>query len=394
MKQYVWILFLWVGCVLGSAVVAAPGDTTVLELDRLAQGEAAPIPVSLEGFSGDALSALRFDLAVQGFKIVPVSEAIYQLSGGSNGDSLIGRVKSAGKTMLNREYRGGKTRAQAHAFADEFVQLPAPSGPGRIGIARSRIVFRVNTGKASEIMLTDYDGYNHIQLTKDGTISRDPAWVPGQNKLLYTSYRSGLPRIYAHDLSTGKRSLVAGFPGLNGSPAVSPNGRRVAMILSKSGSPDLYVANVDGSNLKRLTRSPADESSPCWSPDGRTLCVVSRLGGRPALYKIPATGGAMRRLSTPGLGSITEPSWSPDGKQIAFTSSVGGFQICVVPAQGGSTIVLAQGEDPVWARNSRTLLYTRRSGGRRVLSMLDGPTKQIKDVRRFSGNCSQPDWAR
>lgn len=394
MKNTIWMLVLGMGFVWSAVSVAAPGEETVLDVIKVAPGEGQAVPVSVEGFRGEALSALQFDLAVQGFKVVSASEAIYQLSGSADGGSLVGKVTSGGRTLLNREYRGGNVRAQAHAFADEFVELPPPSGPGRIGIARSRIVFRVDTGKASEIMLTDYDGYNHVQVTKDNTISRDPAWVPGQNKLLYTSYRSGLPRIYAHDLSTGARSLVAGFPGLNGLPAVSPNGKQVAMILSKSGSPDLYVANLDGSNLKRLTQSPADESSPCWSPDGKTLCVASRQGGRPALYKIPAAGGTLQRLSTPGLGSITEPSWSPDGKQIAFTSSVGGFQVCVVPAGGGKTTVLAQGEDPVWARNSRTLLYTRREGGRKVLSMLDVPTKQRKDVRRFSGNCSQADWAR
>jgi TolB protein len=374
-------------------LLAAPGDAEELHVVKPPL-EGQTVPVSLEGFSGEALSALQFDLAVQGFTVVPASEAIYQLSGSNREGSLVGKVTSAGRTLLNREYRGGSVRAQAHSFADEFVELPPPSGPGRIGIARSRIIFRVDTGKASEIMLTDYDGYNHQQLTKYGTISRDPAWVPGKNKYLYTSYRSGLPRIYAHDLSSGVVSLVSGSPGLNGSPAVSPNGDRVAMILSKSGRPDLYVANVDGSNLKRLTQSEADESSPCWSPDGRTICVASREAGRPALYTVPAAGGTLRRLSTIGVGSVTEPNWSPDGKLIAFTSSVGGFQICVVPAQGGSVTVLAQGEDPVWAPNSRTLLYTRRSGGGRVLSMLDVPTKQIKDVRRFSGNCSQPDWVR
>jgi TolB protein len=385
---------LGMGCVFGSAMFGASDEPVELDISAVAEGEGAPIPVSLEGFSGDALSALRFDLTVQGFKVVPASKALYQLSGGIQGDSLAGKVTAGSRTLLNREYRGRNTRAQAHAFADDFVELPAPSGPGRIGIARSRIVFKVSTGRGSEIMLTDYDGYSHHQLTKDGTITRDPAWVPGQNKLLYTSYRSGLPRIYAHDLSTGSRTVIAGFPGLNGLPAVSPDGKRVAMMLSKSGSLDLYVAALDGSNLTRLTRSAADESSPCWSPDGKTICVVSRRSGRPALYKIPAGGGTLRRLSTPGLGSITEPSWSPDGKLMAFTSSVGGFQICVVPAQGGETTVLGQGEDPVWAKNSRTLLYTRRSGGRKVLSMLDVPTKQIKDVRRFSGDCSQPDWVR
>ncbi|MFM1945635.1 MAG: hypothetical protein RI897_4617 [Verrucomicrobiota bacterium] len=359
------------------------------------EAENGAIPVSLEGFSGEALSALRFDLGVQGFEVVEASAARYQLKGEVGGDRLVGKVYLAGQGLLSREYRGANLRALAHAFADDFVSLPAPTGPGRIGIARSRVVFRVESGKASEVMLTDYDGYNHLQLTKDGVLTRDPAWVPGQNSILYTSYRTGLPRIYSHDLSTGVRAVVAGFPGLNGSPAVSPDGKRVAMILSKGGSPDLYVADVDGSNLKRLTTTKEDESSPCWSPDGRTLCVISRKDGKAALYTIPSAGGQLKRLSISGAwGSFTEPSWSPDGKWIAFTESTGGFQVCVVPAGGGKAEELSQGEDPVWAANSRTLLFVRRVGGGKVLSMLDVPTKQIKDVRRFSGSCSQPDWVK
>jgi Tol biopolymer transport system component len=58
---------------------------------------------------------------------------------------------------------------------------------------------------------------------------------------------------------------------------------------------------------------------------------------------------------------------------------------------------LVAGEDPSWSPNSRTLVFTRREGGgRRVLSLLDVPTKQYKDVSRItgSGNDSQPSWAK
>jgi TolB protein len=92
-----------------------------------------------------------------------------------------------------------------------------------------------------------------------------------------------------------------------------------------------------------------------------------------------------------------EPDWSPDGKLIAFTTLTGaGFQICVVEAKGGNATVLVEGEDPSWAPNSRTLIYSRRAGGRQVLSLLDVPTKQVKDIPRISGSSSQsqPSWAR
>jgi len=58
--------------------------------------------------------------------------------------------------------------------------------------------------------------------------------------------------------------------------------------------------------------------------------------------------------------------------------------------------VLVEGEDPSWAPNSRTLIYGRRQGGRYVISLLDVPTKQYKNVSRISGisSQSQPSWAK
>jgi Tol biopolymer transport system component len=76
---------------------------------------------------------------------------------------------------------------------------------------------------------------------------------------------------------------------------------------------------------------------------------------------------------------------------------MGGFEICVVPSEGGKAIQLVAGEDPSWAPNSRTVAYARREGSRRVLSLLDVKTKQHKDVSRISGSSgsnSQPNWAK
>jgi TolB protein len=294
--------------------------------------------------------------------------------------------------LVSKAYSGASVRRQSHAFADEFVQALQ-----RKGIAQTKIAFKADTGANSEIYVSDFDGRNATPVTQDNTIVAAPTWVPGHLAVYYTSYKLGNPNIFYHDLSSGQRHAFARYSGLNTAAAVSPDGKRVAMILSKGGSPDVYVCDADGSNLKRLTATREDESSPCWSPDGQWICFATKIGERRALCKVSPAGGPVQRIPTSGVLNPTEPEWSPDGKWIAFTAQMGGFEICVVPASGGPVTELVTGEDPSWSPNSRTLVFTRRTGSRRVLSLLDVPTKQYKDVSRNSGsnsNNSQPSWAK
>ncbi|MGC3957708.1 MAG: hypothetical protein QM813_07090 [Verrucomicrobiota bacterium] len=349
-----------------------------------------PIPVNLSGFSGEALEVIQFDLTVQGFSFVSGDAAQYLLSGSANGN-LVGRAQDAinKSYLVNKSYSGASVRKQAHAFVDDFL-----AALGRKGIGGTKVAFKKGEGKTSEVCIADFDGNGAQSVTPDKATVISPSWVPGKFALCYTSYRTGDAHIYHHDLGSGRRTDIAPYPGSNLSPAVSPDGKRVAMILSKSGTVDLYVGDVDGSSLKRLTKSREDESSPCWSPDGQWICFAGKIDGRRALYRIPAAGGEPTRIST-GVSNPTEPDCSPDGKWIAFTQQRrGGFDICVVPAGGGSATVLAEGEDPSWAPNSRTLIYARRDGSGRRLSMLDVPTKQTKTISRISGNNSQPSWAK
>jgi TolB protein len=368
---------------------ALTAQETPIIIEGTSQG---PIRISLSGYSGEVQSVLKNDLGVVGFDIVSPETAQFNVSGSNSGAVEGQLVERATRFVMleNRRYSGGSLRGQAHALADDIVQKLT----GRPGIARTKIAFKGESGGNSEIYIADYDGANATRVTMDGALVAAPCWVPGRFMLYYTSYKSGFPDVYSHDLRTGARNVVAKFPGLNTSAALAPGGQRVALILSKEWSPDLYVCDSDGGSVKRLTKTREDESSPCWSPDGRTICFVSRQGGAPAMYTISADGSNMKRLRVVGVRSMSEPDWSPDGTQIVFTAMRGEFEICVVPAQGGEAKTLAAGSDPSWAPNSRTVVFTRKQRGKQVLSLLDVPTKRIKDVAQNLGNCSQPSWAK
>jgi TolB protein len=358
------------------------------------------IPISLSGYPSEIEQVLSFDLSVVGFDIVSAGKGQFELRGSAD-PAVKGALLETGAAQprFSRIYAGGGIRTQAHALADDVVKevLKLP------GIARTRIAYRSATGERgvhhdiiSEIYVSDYDGANSGAITQDHSIAAAPCWVPGQLKVLYTSYRSGYPDIYTQDLTTGTRSLFARYNGLNTSAAVSPDGTKVAMILSRTGSPSLWVANIDGSNPKQLTKTPAPgyEASPCWSPDSRTICFTSTAEGKAQLYTISPSGGTMTRLRTGGILQCTEPDWSPDGKYIAFTRATGEFTIYVVPSGGGDAQPLVAGEDPCWSPNSRTIVFTRGRDPSRRLSLLDVPTRRVKDVTRISGSCSQPSWTR
>ena len=351
-----------------------------------------PVPVSLQGFSGEVEEVLKFDLYVQGFTFVAPDAAQYVING-TGGGAVAGSLtdKFANKMLLSRSYNGASLRREAHAFADDIVSAVRNTKP----ICGTKIAFKSQSpGGSGEIYVSDFDGFDARAVTSDSAIVAKPAWWPGRMALFYTSYARGEPDIFYHSLSSGQRRVIAGYSGLNTSAAVSPDGSKVAMILSKAGSPNVWVCNTDGTGLRRVTKG-IEDSSPCWSPDGEWICFAAKINSRRVLAKVPSGGGEVQRIPTTGVANPTEPDWSPDGKWIAFTSQMGSFSICVMAADGSvPPQPIVSGQNPSWSANSRTLVYNHGPDGHQSLAVLDVFTKQTRDCHRVSGSNSEPAWAR
>ncbi len=121
------------------------------------------------------------------------------------------------------------------------------------------------------------------------------------------------------------------LPGVETSPAFSPDGSRIAFAWN--GDPasggkgfDLYVKAIGSETLLRLTQNPSEFVSPAWSPDGTQIAFHRMAGADTGIYIVPALGGPERKLRSTRIPYriVLPVSWSPDGKWIAFTDFLPG----------------------------------------------------------------------
>jgi len=52
-----------------------------------------------------------------------------------------------------------------------------------------------------------------------------PSWSADGRRLAYVSFEKRRSEVYIQDVASGARESVASFPGINGAPAWSPDGR-------------------------------------------------------------------------------------------------------------------------------------------------------------------------
>jgi Tol biopolymer transport system component len=105
---------------------------------------------------------------------------------------------------------------------------------------------------------------------------------------------------------------LASYQGVEGPPALSPDGNLVAFAWSGSAEPgptDIYLKAVESEALRRLTQTPGSETSPAWSPDGHSLAFVRDGQG---VFTMSQLGGAERQVSATG----THVAWAGDSKSV------------------------------------------------------------------------------
>lgn len=276
-------------------------------------------------------------------------------------------------------------RLAAHQIAD-FVYEKLT---GEKGVFSTRIVYVSKAGNRYTLRVADADGENsQVALSSPEPII-SPAWSPDGKEIAYVSFESQKAVVWAQDVFSGQRRMIANFRGSNSAPAWTPDGQVVA-TLTLDGNSQLYQVGRQGEQPRKLYSSSGIDTEPVVASDGR-LYFVSDRGGGPQVYRGSIKGGGVERITFNGSYNIS-PSISPDGRTLAYiTRSDGAFRVAVMDMATGNTQTItetSEDESPSFAPNGRLIIYATRLQGRDVLmtSTLDGRIKarlltSLTDVR-------------
>ena len=300
------------------------------------------------------------------------------------------------RTVLTRTYRTKPEwfREIAHRFSDDIVLYLT----GEEGIARTRIAFINNGTGAKELYITDYDGSNIRQITRDKSIAVSPAWIADGQRIAFTSFRRGDPDLYSVNLGNGEITTLSDRPGPDMAPAGSRDGQRMAFVTSVAGNSEIFVADGQGRGAQQVTHNSGIDSSPSWSPTGREICFTSDRSGDPQVYISDAEGGNVRRLTYDGRKNDS-PDWSPDGRRIVYVSlQDAGFKVWSIGVDGTDNRALTSGpgsdENPKWAPDSRKIVFTSTREGKRALFTMNADGSGVRRLTFMNGECGGTSWGR
>jgi Tol biopolymer transport system component len=178
------------------------------------------------------------------------------------------------------------------------------------------------------------------------------------------------------------------LPGIEESPALSPDRRQVAFTSTVNGRRQIFVRLLAGGPPVQVTSDPIDHEFPRWSPDANALLYFTPARSHEAqggIWSIPALGGSARRV----IDSIGGADVSQSGRLACFRLADGDVQLVTSSIDGTGVQVIAQSvagyhHHPRWSPDGQWIAYQKGDGIRFDIFIIPhggGAPRKLTDER-------------
>jgi TolB protein len=291
----------------------------------------------------------------------------------------------------------GTMRIAAHRAADMIYEKLT----GIPGVFGTKVAYVTSQGQGRNrtytLVVSDADGENENTIMESRDPIMSPAWSPDSRRLAYVSFEGNQSSIFVQTLRTGNRVKVSSFPGINGSPAFSPDGRKLVLTLGGvDGNLDIHVLDLSSREVTRLTTNRSIDTEGSWSPDGKEIYFTSDRSGGPQVYKVAVSGGNAERVTFEGSYNA-RPRLSPDGSKMALVHlDRGNYRIGVMNMANKQLLIVSAGnqdESPSFAPNSDALIYATRQGRNGVLETVSADGLVRSRLASGQADVREPVWS-
>jgi len=247
---------------------------------------------------------------------------------------------------------------------------------------------RYRGGRAQDVWIYDLQNNTTEKITDWLGTDNQPLWV--ENKIYFTSDRTGTLNLYSYDLANMQTTPVTDFvnydvlwPSAGEDKIVYENGGYIYKYDPSTNKNEKVPIKVFGDFTQTVPFIKSVKENIEWfeiSPTGKRGLI----GARGDVFTVPSEKGEIINITqTPGIREI-DPVWSPDRKWIAYLGDrTGEYELFMKSSDGSGEEkqITRDGTiwrfSPVWSPDSKKITFSDKNQKLWYVEVNDGAAIEV-----------------
>jgi len=192
------------------------------------------------------------------------------------------------------------------------------SGWGDIGVSPDGKKWAFTAG--GDVWATTMEGdVPATRVTMTAAAEGDILWTEDSKEIVYTSWRTGTPKLDAYNFATRTERQVTSGAGRDGLGEFSPDGASLAYSRVVNEERELRVMDWESGEDRRIAVDL--DGGLTWSPDGNWIAYLAETDEFSNVMVIPAAGGEPRQVSFVANSNAGSLDWSAKGDYLVYRTS-------------------------------------------------------------------------